>query len=274
MPLIVVIKIGGRMAQRPYVQAIASDVCSLIKEHKFIVVHGGGNVVTEYAERMGVEQKFVVSPAGVRSRYTDAETLKVCQMALRGLVNAEVVGALVGGGANAIGLSGLDCCLVRARRRKAIISIQNGRRIVMDGGYSGKPSDVNLPLLCDLMKMSLVPVIAPLGLDEESHVVNMDSDSVASVVAAAVKADVLLFLTDVEGVLLAGRPLPRIEFNELEEIVSSVGFGMNRKLIEAAAAIRNGVSKVIISSGKLDRPVKAALEDGAGTVVTRGDFIE
>lgn len=256
------------MAQRPFLSKVATDISSLGSRIKFVVVHGGGDTVTAYAQRMNVPQKFVVSPSGIRSRLTDDETLNLCTMVMGGLVNTTIVQALEAEKLQAVGLTGADCSLLKAIRRERIVVINEGRKMVADGGRSGKLVAVNASFLQDLLGMGVIPVIAPLGLDQAGSMVNMDSDSVAAGVASALKADTLLFLTDMDGVVHGGRVLDRCALPDVEAMVRTTGYGMNRKLLAAAAALKGGVGKVIISNGKVEKPISGALLEGRGTVIS------
>ncbi len=224
--------------------------------------------MTKFGERMGIKQKFVTSPTGVRSRYTDDDTLQACLMVLAGLVNTRVVQALERRGVRALGLTGADCELIQAERREKIIVISDGKKMAIDGGHSGKPSGVNSELIGGLLSLSIVPVVAPLGIDGQKELVNMDGDSAAAAMAIGIKADTLLFLTDVDGLLLDGGVVPRVSRSDLDEIIRRTGVGMNRKLLSASKALKGGVGRVVISNGKIERPISAALLEGRGTVIT------
>ncbi len=216
---------------------------------------------------MGIKQKFVMAPSGVRSRYTDGETLQACLMVLAGLVNTRVVQALERQGVQALGLTGADCELIRAERREKILVVEGGKKMAIDGGYSGKPFAVNSGLISHLFDMNIVPVVAPLGIDAKGDLVNMDGDSAAAAIASGLKADTLLFLSDVDGLLIDGKVIPRVQAGALEGLIKTTGVGMNRKLLSALKALRGGVPKVIISNGKAQRPLSAALFDNRGTII-------
>jgi acetylglutamate/LysW-gamma-L-alpha-aminoadipate kinase len=265
--MVTVIKIGGRLTEGPYLDAIGIDIASHQELSPLLIVHGGGDLVTRFGERMGIKQKFVTAPSGVRSRYTDDETLQACLMVLAGLVNTRVVQALERHGVRALGLTGADCELIQAERREKILIVHEGRKMAIDGGHSGRPSTVNVELIRSLFDLSIVPVVAPLGIDMSKELVNMDGDSAAAALASGLKADTLLFLTDVDGLLDDGKVVSKVSADELDALIKKTGVGMNRKLLSASRALRGGVSKVIVSSGKIERPVSAALLDGKGTVI-------
>lgn len=265
--MVTIVKIGGRLTEGPFLDGIGADIASNRSLGSLAIVHGGGDLVTRFGERMGIKQKFVTAPSGVRSRYTDDDTLQACLMVLAGLVNTRVVQALERQGVQALGLTGADCGLMQAERREKILVVNQGRKMAIDGGHSGRPIAVNSGLIKSLFELSIVPVVAPLGMDASKDLVNMDGDSVAAAIASALKADSLLFLTDVDGLLVDGKVVSKVSADELEALIKNTGVGMNRKLLSASKALKGGVSKVIISNGKVERPISAALSEGKGTVI-------
>jgi acetylglutamate/LysW-gamma-L-alpha-aminoadipate kinase len=262
-----VVKIGGRLTEGPYLDEIGNDLATNHDLSPILIVHGGGDLVTRFGERMGIKQKFVTAPSGVRSRYTDDETLQACLMVLAGLVNTRVVQALERHGVQALGLTGADCELVKAERREKILVVEGNRKMAIDGGYSGKPFAVNSGLIKSLFDLKIVPVVAPLGIDGKRDLVNMDGDSAAAAIASGLKADTLLFLSDVDGLLVEGKVVSKVSAAELDGLVKSTGVGMNRKLLSALRALQGGVSKVVISNGKVQRPISSALSGDRGTVI-------
>jgi acetylglutamate/LysW-gamma-L-alpha-aminoadipate kinase len=262
-----VVKIGGRLTERPFLNEIGADIARNPALGSILIVHGGGDLVTQFGERMGIRQKFVTAPSGVRSRYTDNETLQACLMVLAGLVNTRIVQTFEQQGVQALGLTGADCELIRADRREKIVVVERGRKRAINGGYSGKPSAINSALIESLFDLRIVPVVAPLGIDAGKDLVNMDGDSAAAAIASGLKAETLLFLTDVDGLFADGKVVPRVTPVELDALIKTTGAGMNRKLLSALRALEGGVSKVVISNGKIKRPISAALSNGCGTVI-------
>jgi acetylglutamate/LysW-gamma-L-alpha-aminoadipate kinase len=246
-------------------EAILSDIASM---NGVVFIHGGGDVVTEYSRRMGVEPRFVVSPSGVRSRYTSAEELEVYVMVMAGKLNKEAVAWLNSRGVPAVGVSGVDCGILRASRKKRIVIVnEKGRRQVIPGGYTGKIHSVNTECLRRLLDAAGVVVVSPLALGDEGEMLNVDGDQAAAAIAMALRADALVLLTDVPGVLLDGRLVRRIPVGEAEEAAARTGKGMNRKILMAAEAVRGGVSRAIIAPGNVERPVARALSGETGTLI-------
>jgi len=249
-------------------QSNLNDLAQITHQVPTVLVHGGGNTVTGIAEKLGIQQKFVTSPEGFRSRYTDAETIQVFTMVMAGKINKEIVRHLQSRKIPAVGLSGLDGGLIRAeRKQKLVVKDERGRRRIIDGGYTGRVTHVDVSLLQTLLTAGYVPVIAPIALGSENEPLNLDGDRTAAHVAGAVRADLLLLLTDVEGVTLAGGIVPRLSAAEAKRGIPNLGPGMITKVYAALEALSMGVGKVVISSGHRENPFTSAIQEQAGTVV-------
>jgi len=139
---------------------------------------------------------------------------------------------------------------------------------VIDGGYTGKINAVKVDLLVFLLEKGYVPVLAPIATSEEFESLNVDGDRTAAVVAGALKADRLILLTDVEGLLLKGKAVPKITVTEAEGALSSIGKGMSTKVHAALEALSQGVKEVLVTSGVRQQPISSALNHESGTVMT------
>ena len=246
-----------------------NDLETVSKQTQLALVHGGGNKVTRIAEKLGVEQKFVTSPEGFRSRYTDSETMQIYTMVMAGQVNKEIVRRLLTKKIPSVGLSGLDGALIRAERKKRlIVKDERGRRIAIEGGYTGTVKEVDKKLLVTLLEAGYVPVIAPIALGEENEALNIDGDRTAAHIAGALHADLLLLMTDVEGVSLNDTIRRKMTANEAKSSISSLGPGMITKVYAALEAISMGVSKVTIAPGVHENPFSSAVKNESGTVIT------
>ncbi|MEM3357029.1 MAG: [LysW]-aminoadipate/[LysW]-glutamate kinase [Candidatus Bathyarchaeia archaeon] len=266
----IVVKVGGTVAKDMASSELVKDIKNLISENKVVLVHGGGDEVTEIASKLGKEQKFVVSPEGFRSRYTDKETAEIYTMVIAGKINKQIVTVLQSNGISAVGLSGLDGSLMRANRKKKIIIVdESGRKRVIDGGYSGKISEVNLHPIQLLVENGYVPVIAPVALSEEYEPLNVDADRAAAYVAGALKADKLVLLTDVEGLIIDNKVVSKLTLSEAEKTLPKIGSGMITKVYAAMEAVNMGVSESLIAYGLGKCPVSSALKHEYGTVITR-----
>ena len=171
--MLLVVKMGGSILKEGASSELVSDLKALAKENKLVFVHGGGVEVTEIAAKLGKEQKFIVSPQGFRSRYTDKETIEIFTMVMAGKINKQIVAALQSQGIPAIGLSGLDGLLLKAERKKRLIAVdERGRKKVIDGGYTGKIIEVNANLLQFLLGKDYMPIVTPIAMSEEFEPLN------------------------------------------------------------------------------------------------------
>jgi acetylglutamate/LysW-gamma-L-alpha-aminoadipate kinase len=265
---VVVVKVGGRLvANSTVLGRILDDAASLAGNMGLVLVHGGGDIVTFYSKRCGVEPVFVVSPSGIRSRYTSREELEVYVMVMAGKLNKEITASLLARGVNAVGVSGADCGLLRARRKKRIVVVnEKGRRQVVPGGYTGKIVGVNGSCLSSLLNIADAVVVAPVALGEEGEMLNVDGDQAAAHIAASLKADAVVFLTDVPGLMVDGRLVRRVSRRDVERLATLAGYGMNRKLLMAWLAVEGGAGRAVIADGRVEKPITRALE-GWGTVV-------
>lgn len=265
---ILVVKVGGRLVEGEVLDAILEDLKTLYGKTGLVFVHGGADIVTEVAQQMGKEQKFIVSPDGMRSRYTDRETMEIYAMVMAGKVNKQLVASFQAKGMKAVGLSGADGMLLKAERKKKLIVLdERGRKVAIDGGYTGKIREVNRELLLSLLGAGYVPVVAPIAIDDEHNLLNVDSDRAAAYLAGALKAGRLIYCTDVEGVILDGKPVKKLIAFEAEEELPRIGHGMKRKVYAALEALNMGVSEVIITYGLGEKPVISALEHKVGTLI-------
>lgn len=263
-----VVKAGGRVLDKN-LENLLDSLAKHSKDHKIVFVHGGGDIVTEYSRKLGVEPKFVISPSGIRSRYTDERELEIYVMVMAGKINKEIVSGLLKRNVKAIGLSGADGKLLYAKRKERIIIVdERGRKRFIPGGYTGKIVDVNTDLILGLLNSGYLLVIAPIAYGTKGELLNVDGDQAASAIAKHLKPDRLILLSDVEGVVFEGKVIPRIRVNEVNEIFKNIGLGMNRKLLMAAEAVEAGTSKVIISSGLVEDPIGNALSE-KGTVIEK-----
>ena len=267
--MLFVVKMGGSILKKGASSDLVSDLKTLLGENKAVLVHGGGVEVTEIASKLGKEQKFIVSPEGFRSRYTDKETIEIYSMVMAGKINKQIVLALQSQGVPAVGLSGLDGALLKAERKKKLIAVdEKGRKKVIEGGYTGKITGVDADLLRLLLEKGYMPVVTPIAVGDEFEPLNVDGDRTAAFVAGALKADRLILLTDVQGLMLKGQPISKISATEIKEVLSSIGQGMSTKVHAALEALNQGVREVLITSGLGKQPISSALKHECGTVVT------
>ncbi|MEU5690226.1 [LysW]-aminoadipate kinase [Actinosynnema sp. NPDC020468] len=266
---IVVVKCGGNAAVDP--AGVCADVADLVSRgRRVVLVHGGSADIDRLAARLGVPRRRLVAPDGVSARHTDDAMLEVVGLALGGVTQPRLVTLLVNAGVSAVGLSGWDGGLLRARRKKAHRSRVDGRITVVRDDHSGRVDRVDAALLRALLDAGRVPVVSPPALAEDGRPVNVDADRAAAAVAGALDAEALVLLTGAPGVLrdpadegsvLADYALPRSGTPEF------VGGGMAPKLAATREALLAGVPRVLIGDGRVPRPVTGALDGRATTAV-------
>jgi acetylglutamate/LysW-gamma-L-alpha-aminoadipate kinase len=268
--LLIVLKIGGDLLKDKLSHCLINEIKTLSENKKIIIIHGGGDIVTDISTKLGHPPTFVVSPKGFRSRYTDKETMDIFTMVMAGKINKEIISSLQANGINAIGLSGLDGGLVKANRKKQIIVInERGRRMLLEGDHSGTITGINESLLRLLLDNGFIPVISSIAIGEQAEPLNVDGDRMAANIASAIQADKLVLLTDVEGVLLNNKLVSKLESYEARDILDKIGPGMITKLYAAIEALDKGVKEVFISSGLKENSVSEALNYRNGTVIVK-----
>ncbi len=266
----IVIKAGG--GENLDMSAVCADVAYLVKGgEQIVLVHGGSHETNTISAKLGHPPRFVTSVSGHSSRYTDRETLEIFAMVVAGRINKMLVEQLQQLGVNAVGLSGLDGRLLEGKRKSMLRIVENGKRKILRGEYSGKIEKVNAGLLEALLATGYTPVVAPLAISYESEGLNVDGDRVAAAIGSALKADKVVILSNVPG-LLRDFPdestlIPFIPAVQAEDHLERYAQGrMKRKLLGAVEALRDGVGQVTIGDGRIDQPVQAALA-GQGTVI-------
>jgi acetylglutamate kinase len=246
-----VVKFGGEIADVPERLGSFCEELALCAQVgiRLVVVHGGGKQATELSARLGLESAIVDG-----RRVTDAPTLDVVKMVFAGKLNTEILGAFRRAGVGAVGLSGVDANLVRARRRppQSVVDHATGEQRTVDFGFVGDVVEVDPRVLETLMRDGFVPVIASLAADDEGNVYNVNADTVAAVVAVSLKAEKWSVATNVAGVLDSdGRLLDRLSPEEARSLVRDrvVTGGMVPKLEAALAALEAGVGSVHLIDG-------------------------
>jgi acetylglutamate/LysW-gamma-L-alpha-aminoadipate kinase len=266
----IVVKVGGSAGLD--MEAVCADVAGLVQQgEQVVLVHGGSHETNTISEKLGHPPRTVTSVSGHESRYTDRQTLEILTMVVGGRINKLLVERLQQLGVNAVGLSGLDGRLLEGKRKATLRIVENGKRKVLRGEYSGKIERVNATLLLMLLEAGYTPVIAPLAISYEHEALNVDGDRAAAAIGSAIKAQTVIILSNVPG-LLRDFPdeaslishIPRaVAPNYLEQYAKG---RMKRKLLGATEALQAGVGRVILADGRIDQPVHHALA-GQGTVI-------
>jgi len=256
----VVIKLGGHaMGSDAAMMEFARDVV-LMRQVGVnpVIVHGGGPMINDMLKRLDIKSEFVNG-----KRVTDAATMEVVEMVLSGLVNARIVQAISAQGGRAVGVSGKDSGLIICEPEDPAL------------GLVGKPTSVNPRLLWDMAEKELIPVIAPLGMGMNGETFNINGDTAAGAIAAALKADRLLLLTDVSGVKNAsGEVLTELTATQIRDLTAegTIAGGMIPKTQTALDALAAGVRACVILDGRA--PNACLLElftaHGAGSIIRAG----
>jgi acetylglutamate kinase len=224
-----------------------------------IVVHGGGPQIGQMLQRLGIKSNFVNG-----LRVTDRETMEVVEMVLAGTVNKQLVAAINAAGGSAVGLSGKDGGLIRARKLT-----RNG-----DLGFVGEPERIEVGVLTALRQSDIIPVIAPVGMGADGETYNINADTVAGAIAAAVTAKRFLLLTDVPGVLdVEKRLIPDLTAAEARRLIAdgTITGGMIPKVETCLEAIAGGAEGAVILDGRVPHAILLELfTEGAGTLIRGG----
>jgi acetylglutamate kinase len=267
---IIVIKYGGHaMGEQALADGFARDIVLLKQIGAFpIVVHGGGPQIGAMLKRLAIESEFIDG-----LRVTDKPTVEVVEMVLAGAINKGIVAAINRAGGRAIGMSGKDADLIRAKKLSHVAKETDSNiEKVIDLGYVGDPERVNGDVLIELAKTGVVPVIAPIGFDDEGATYNINADTAAGAVAAAVKAKRLLMLTDVAGVLDAdGNRLEDISADLARSMIKDgvIKGGMIPKIETCLDAVQEGVEASVILDGRVPHAILLEIftERGDGTII-------
>ncbi len=254
-----VIKYGGAaMIDEDLKETFAQDVTLLKKIGvRMVIVHGGGKDITDLAGKIGLQSRFVKG-----QRYTDADMMSVVQMVLGGKTNQDIVARINRHDGGAVGLSGVDNGLFLVRRHT-----EGGA----DLGFVGDVVRVNTRFLDSLFANDIMPVIAPIGVDPDGQVHNINADTAAGSLAAALQAEKLVYLSDVPGVMMKEELLPSLDRSRAASLVEQgiVSSGMLPKIQSAFSALDAGVNKVHIIDGRVKHSLLLEIftTEGVGTEV-------
>lgn len=263
---IIVIKYGGSaMVDEELKRNVIQDVVLLkLVGFKPIIVHGGGKEISRWVGKVGMEAKFING-----LRVTDKDTMEIAEMVL-GKVNKELVTLVQTLGVKAVGISGKDGGLLKCHKK-----LSNGEDI----GYVGEVEEVNPKILLDLLEKDFLPIVFPVGYDENFDSYNINADDAACAIAEAMKAEKLAFLSDIEGVYKdkddPSTLISELHVKEAESLISEgyVGGGMIPKLRNCIDAIEHGVNRVHILDGRIPHSLLLEIftNKGIGTAILRED---
>ncbi len=263
---IIVVKYGGSAMTNPELQRNVIKDVTLLKLVGFkpIIVHGGGKEISRWISKVGKEPEFVNG-----LRVTDEETMEIAEMVLN-RVNKSLVSMVEELGVSAVGVSGKDGKMLRVDKKYA-----DGKDI----GYVGDIKEVNAKILYDLLEKDFLPIVAPIGYDDEFHTYNINADDAACAIAKAVGAEKLAFLTDIEGLYKdindKSSFISRITATQAEELIGSgcIGGGMLPKLNNCTDAVKQGVNKVHILDGRIPHCLLLEIftNEGIGTAIVKDE---
>lgn len=263
---IIVVKYGGSAMSNEELQKNVIQDVTLLKLVGFkpIIVHGGGKEISRWVGKVGKDAQFVNG-----LRVTDDETMEIAEMVL-GKVNKNLVTMVQELGVQAVGISGKDAGLLTVEKKYA-----DGQDI----GYVGDVKEVHAGILYDLLEKDFLPIVAPIGLDEQFHTYNINADDAACAIAKAVGADKLVFLTDIEGLYKdindKASFISRITASEANALIEEgfIGGGMLPKLNNCTDAIENGVNRVHILDGRIAHCLLLEIftKEGIGTAIIKDD---
>ena len=265
---IIVVKYGGSAMASPELQRNVIKDVTLLKLVGFkpIVVHGGGKDISKWVSKVGKEPQFING-----LRVTDEETMEIAEMVL-GRVNKKLVTMVQELGVSAAGISGKDGGLLRVKKK-----LSGGQDI----GFVGDVKQVNPKILYDLLDDDFLPIVSPIGVDDDFNTYNINADDAACAIASALGADKLVFLTDVEGLYRDFNDkssfIGRLSVSEADSLIDSgvIGGGMLPKLTNCTNAIKSGVNRVHILDGRVPHSMLLEIftKNGFGTAIVADDDI-
>lgn len=265
-----VIKFGGNaMGEAETLRSFAEDMVLLHQVGTCpLVVHGGGPQIGEMLAKLNIQSEFING-----LRVTDADTVSVVEMVLAGAINKSIVAAIHQAGGRAVGISGKDGQLITARKignPKGDSNIEDN----IDLGFVGEPSAVDTTVIDALIKAMIIPVIAPVAADETHATYNINADTAAGAISAAMGASRLIMLTDVEGVLdKDGTLITQLTISEAEKLIrnGTISGGMIPKVTTCIDAVRGGADGAVILDGRQKHATLIELftEHGTGTIFIR-----
>ena len=260
----VVVKYGGNAMINPELkQAVMSDIILLtLVGIKIVLIHGGGPEISGMLKKLGIESKFVNG-----LRYTDKETAEVVQMVLAGKTNKDLVSLVERCGGKAVGLCGIDGAMIKAKPMED----------EFDYGFVGDITEIDPKPIEKVLEEGYIPVIATVGIDDDGQVYNINADTAAAEIAAALHAENIITLSDIPGLLKdVNDPeslIPEIHVDEVPALIESgiISGGMIPKMKSCEKAVRSGVKKAVMIDGRIPHSILIEMfsDEGIGTLMTK-----
>ena len=260
----VVVKYGGNAMINPELKkAVMSDIILLsLVGIKIVLVHGGGPEISGMLNKLGIESKFVNG-----LRYTDKDTAEIVQMVLSGKTNKDLVSLIEVCGGKAVGLCGIDGAMIKAEKLKG----------EFDYGFVGEIKEIDPNPIMKVLEENYIPVIATVGIDNAGQVYNINADTAAAEIASALKAENIITLTDIPGLLKdvndSDSLISEIHVDEIEELINQgvISGGMIPKVKSLEKAVREGVNKAVMIDGRIPHSILIEMfsDEGIGTLMTK-----
>ena len=269
---VIVVKFGGNaMGKKEYITSFANDIVLLQQVGMLpVVVHGGGPQIGEMLSKLKIKTEFING-----LRVTDSATIDVVEMVLSGVTNKSIVTAISNSGAKSVGISGKDGNLITAKRLTKIDENSDSNlEKVIDLGYVGEPEKIDPQVIKALINEKMIPVIAPVGMGNDGLTYNINADTAAGAISAAMKASRMIMLTDVTGVLdKNGNLIPELTIDEALELIAKkvVVGGMIPKVKTCIDAVLGGAEASVIMDGRMPHSLLLELftEHGVGTIIRK-----
>ena len=269
---VIVVKFGGNaMGKKEYITSFANDIVLLQQVGMLpVVVHGGGPQIGEMLSKLKIKSEFING-----LRVTDSATIDVVEMVLSGVTNKSIVTAISNSGAKSVGISGKDGNLITAKRLTKIDENSDSNlEKVIDLGYVGEPEKIDPQVIKALINEKMIPVIAPVGMGNDGLTYNINADTAAGAISAAMKASRMIMLTDVTGVLdKNGNLIPELTIDEALELIAKkvVVGGMIPKVKTCIDAVQGGAEASVIMDGRMPHSLLLELftEHGVGTIIRK-----
>ncbi len=275
---VIVVKFGGNaMGKKEYVDSFAKDIVLLQQVGMLpVVVHGGGPQIGEMLSKLQIKTEFING-----LRITDAATIDVVEMVLSGVTNKAIVSSIANSGAKSVGISGKDGNLITAGTliiAKRLIKVDDNSdsnvEKAIDLGYVGVPEIIDPQVIHALINEKMIPIIAPVGIGTDGLTYNINADTAAGSISAAMKASRMIMLTDVAGVLdQNGNLIPELTISEAQELIKNkiVVGGMIPKIKTCIDAVLGGAEASVIMDGRMPHSLLLELftEHGVGTIIKK-----